>query len=94
MDVCASLQLLQPKLSPAFIFENTSIQAHRDSQISVNDFNTICSIIGQPVLLDAARFGSGAHRLRSFWSNLANPTQILAVADAIDRDPSLTADMF
>ena len=94
MDVCASLQLLQPKLSPAFIFENTSIQTHRDSKISVDDFNTICSVIGQPVLLDAARFGSGAHRLRNFWSNLANPTQVLTVANAIDRDPSLAADMF
>jgi hypothetical protein len=27
------------------------------------DFEVICSIIGQPVLLDAARFGAGAHRL-------------------------------
>jgi site-specific DNA-cytosine methylase len=49
MDVCASLQLLQPELSPAFIFENTSIQTHRDNRIVIDDFNTICSVIGQHV---------------------------------------------
>jgi site-specific DNA-cytosine methylase len=93
MDVCASLQLLQPKLSPAFIFENTSIQTHRDNRIAIDDFNTICSVIGQPVLLDAAQFGSGAHRLRNFWTNLANPTQIHTVANAIERNQKLTAMM-
>jgi hypothetical protein len=94
MDVCASLQLLQPKLSPAFIFENTSIQTHRDNRIAIDDLNTIFSVIGQPVLLDAPRFGSGAHRLRNFWTNLANPTKINTVANAIDRNPKLTAMMF
>ena len=94
INVCASLQLLQPKLTPAFVFENTSIQTHRDNKIAIDDFNEICAIIGQPVLLDAARFGSGAHRLRNFWTNLANPTQILTVAEAIQRNPNLTATMY
>jgi hypothetical protein len=91
MDVCASLQLLQPRLSPAFIFENTSVQTHSNRTIAVDDFNTICSVIGQPVLLDAARFGSGAHRLRNFWTNLANPHQVHTFADTITRYPKLTA---
>jgi site-specific DNA-cytosine methylase len=92
MDLCASLQLLQPRLSPAFIFENTSIQTHRDRTIAVDDFNLICSVIGQPLLLDAVRFGSGAHRLRKFWTNLANPYQVQTVADTITR--KLTAMMY
>jgi hypothetical protein len=32
--------------------------------------------------------------LRNFWTNLANPTQIHTVADAIERNPKLTAMMF
>ncbi len=51
MDLCASLQLLQPRLSPAFIFENTSIQTHRNKNIAVDVFNLIYSVIGKPVLL-------------------------------------------
>ena len=94
MDLCASLQLLQPRLSPAFIFENTSIQTHRDCTIAVDNFNLICSVIGQPVLLDAVRFGSGAHRLRNFWTNLANPYQVHTVADTITKNPKLTAIMY
>jgi hypothetical protein len=46
MDVCASLQLFQPKLSAAFLFEHTSIQTHRDTNIAIDDFNIICSVIG------------------------------------------------
>jgi hypothetical protein len=94
MDLCASLQVLQPRLSPTFIFENTSIQTHRDRIIAVDDFNTICSVIGQPVLLDAVRFGSGAHRLRKFWTNLANPHLVQTVANTITRNPKLTAMMY
>ena len=94
MDLCASLQLLQPRLSPAFIFENTSIQTHHDQTIAVDDFKLICSFIGKPVLLDAVRFGSGAHRLRIFWTNLANPYQVQTVADTITRNLKLTALMY
>jgi hypothetical protein len=94
MALCASLQLLQPWLSPDFIFENTSIQTHRDRTIAVDDFNTICSVIGQPALLDALRFGSGAHSLRNFWTNLATSHQVHTVADTITRNLKLTAMMY
>ena len=47
------------------------MQTHKDPNISVRDFDIICSIIGQPMLLDAARFGASVHRLRNFWTNLA-----------------------
>jgi site-specific DNA-cytosine methylase len=53
VNLCATLQLLQPALPPAFMFENTAMQTHKDPNISVRDFEVICSIIGQPVLLDA-----------------------------------------
>ena len=94
IDLCATLQLLQPTLPPAFLFENTAMQTHKDPNISVRDFNVICSVIGQPVLLDAARFGAGAHRLRNFWTNLAVPHHLTCCTTYIHRDPTLFADMW
>ncbi len=70
------------------------MQTHKDPNISVRDFDVICSIIGQPVLLDAARFGAGAHRLRNFWTNLALPHHLTCCAAHIHRDPTLSADMW
>jgi hypothetical protein len=94
VNLCATLQLLQPALPPAFLFENTAMQTHKDPNISVRDFEVICSIIGQPVLLDAARFGAGAHRLRNFWTNLALPRHLTCCAKHILRNPNLFADMW
>ena len=94
VNLCATLQLLQPAIPPAFLFENTAMQTHKDPDISVRDFAVICSIIGQPVLLDAARFGAGAHRLRNFWTNLALPHHVTCCAEHIHRDPNLFADMW
>jgi hypothetical protein len=67
---------------------------YEDPNISVRDFDVICSIIGQPVLLDAARFGAGAHRLRNFWTNLALPHHLTCCTEFIHRDPNLFADMW
>jgi site-specific DNA-cytosine methylase len=94
IDLCATLQLLQPALPLAFLFENTAMQTHKDHNISVRDFDVICSIIGQPVLLDAARFGAGAHRLRNFWTNLALPHHLACCAEHMHRIPNLFADMW
>jgi hypothetical protein len=94
VNLCATLQLLQPAILPAFIFENTAMQTHKDPNISVRDFEVICSIIGQPVLLDAARLGAGAHRLRFFWTNLALPHHLTCCAENIHRNPNLFADMW
>jgi hypothetical protein len=76
------------------LFENTAMQTHKDHNISVRDFDVICSIIGQPVLLDAARFGAGAHRLRNFWTNLALPHHLTCCAEHIHRNPNLFSDMW
>ncbi len=94
IDLCATLQLLQPTLPPAFLFENTAMQTHKDPNISVRDYNVIFSIIGQPVLLDAARFGAGAHRLCNFRTNLALPHHLTCCAAYIHRDPTLFASMW
>jgi hypothetical protein len=80
--------------SASILFENTVMQTHKDPNISVRDFKVICSIIGQPVLLDAARFGAGAHRLRNFWTNLALPHHLTCCAEEIHRNPNRFADMW
>jgi site-specific DNA-cytosine methylase len=94
IDLCTTMQLLQPTHPPAFLFENTAIRTHKDTNISVRDFEVICFIIGQPVLLDAARFGAGAHRLRNFWTNLALQHHLTCCTEHIHRDPNLFADMW
>jgi hypothetical protein len=76
------------------LLEHTAMQTHQDHNISVRDFDVICSIIGLPVLLDAARFRAGAHKLRNFWTNLALPHHLPCCAEHIHRNPNLFADMW
>jgi hypothetical protein len=39
IHLCSTLQLLHPTLPPAFLFENTAMQTHKDPNISVRDFD-------------------------------------------------------
>jgi site-specific DNA-cytosine methylase len=94
INLCAIVKLLQPAIPPAILFENTAMQNHKDPSISVRDFEVICSIIGQQVLLNAARFGAGAHRLQFFWTNLALPDHLTCCTENIHRNPYLSADMW
>ncbi len=41
VNLCATLQLLQSTLPPAFLFENTALQTHKDPNIAVRDFQVI-----------------------------------------------------
>jgi transposase InsO family protein len=80
-DLLRDLQSIQQHVPPAFILENTAVQ-HNFSHPTVRtqDFPVLCALLGQPVCLDAAQFGSYAHRLRNFWSNLASPDHVHAAA--------------
>ena len=84
--IIAALQQLQPDNPPAWVLENTSMQAAwNHAQVREVDFPYINSILGTPVLLDAARFGAFAYRLRNWWSNIADPHHVAAVADVVQR---------
>lgn len=85
VHIIGALQQLQPSLPPAYILENVPMQLHHNSSIATADFSHICSTIGQPVLVDAAQFGSLAHRLRNFWSNLCRPKQLAGALPWIQR---------
>ena len=77
----------------AYILENTFMQTERNpAAIREADFNAINAVIGQPVVMDAARFGSRAHRLRNFWTNLQAPELLTAVLDAWKRAPGILVE--
>eukprot|EP00775_Hariotina_reticulata_P006347 gene6347-biopygen8143 len=86
VDLIGTLQQLQPELPPAYLLENVPFQHHRNQQIALQDYAFITSIIGLPVVLDAAQVGSFAHRVRNFWTNLC-PTEPLATALQYVRRP-------
>ena len=90
VDILGALQQLQPNLPPAYVLENTAFQLHSNPQISKRDYDYVCSIIGSPSLLDAAQFGSRAHRVRNFWTNLCDPSQLCAAAAQVVRSEALT----
>ena len=54
----------------------------------IKAFEMLRRNLGQEVTLDAARVGSYAHRLRSYWSNLCDPVELQTVLDSYERDPS------
>eukprot|EP00877_Chromochloris_zofingiensis_P006431 jgi/Chrzof1/2040/UNPLg00696.t1 len=80
ISIIKLLQSMQQALPPAYVLENTAFQYNFNSpNISKAEFELINSLIGAPVVIDAARFGSRAHRLRNFWQNLC-PTHIMQYA--------------
>ncbi len=62
---------------PAYMLENTAFQYHHNPDVCILDFATVCNELGTPVEIDAARFGSRAHRLRNFWTNLGTPVRVV-----------------
>lgn len=84
------LQQLSPDQPPAYLFENVPFQHHRSQQIAVQDFAAVQQMIGEPVVLDAAQFGSLAHRARNFWTNLCTPPQLNAALQFVHRPPNRT----
>ena len=72
----ASLQRVQAAKPPAYMLENGPMQLSFDEGNDIEaDFKLICSQQGDPVLLDAARFGAYAYRLRNWWCNWLPPSE-------------------
>ncbi|GAX81110.1 hypothetical protein CEUSTIGMA_g8544.t1 [Chlamydomonas eustigma] len=76
LDIISELQSIRQSLSLPLLYliENTTPQ----------------HAVGPPVVLDAARVGSYAHRLRNYWTNLASPSALQFVLDSFERDPSIS----
>jgi RNase H-like domain found in reverse transcriptase/Reverse transcriptase (RNA-dependent DNA polymerase)/Integrase zinc binding domain/PHD-finger/Integrase core domain len=91
--ITGALQQLQPHRPPAYLWENTSFQYNWNSQrVAKKDFETVCAAMGRPICLDAAQFGSRAHRSRNFWTNLADVALLEAVKAHIVRPARLLVD--
>ena len=71
---------------PMYIVENTAMMAVALTKIK-EAYAIILSSLGQPIILDAARVGSYAHRLRNYWTNLAAPEALQLVLDSIHPNP-------
>jgi hypothetical protein len=88
LRIVGTLQQLQADVPPANILENTHMQSDNNHAfVRQQSFPAICSALGAPVALDAARCGAYAHRLRNFWSNIACPHAVQAVGDGLERGP-------
>lgn len=75
----------------AYIIENTAFQHNwRHQQISLDDYATVCSTLGMAIEVDAARFGSRAHRLRNFWTNLCEARKLAAAVQQAVRPSNIT----
>ena len=72
----------------AIILEN--VNAREDYREGVrNDFRIIEGILGEGIELDAARFGSRAHRSRLYWTNLVELETLQEEAHRVQRDAGL-----
>jgi len=94
-DTVRIISTLQAQLQspPGFIIENAACQHNFNSErIKTEVYATICDIIGDPVCLDAAQFGSRAHRLRNWWVNLAEGNQLRYACSMAERPPNLLVD--
>jgi hypothetical protein len=74
----------------AYVLENTAFQYHWSQDVAERDFAAVCEVLGTPLEVDAARFGSRAHRLRNFWTNLGDTAKVAAAVTCAERPPGLT----
>ena len=79
--------------APLYILENAAMQHNfRSQHVREVDFPAVCQRVGVPVVLDAARVGSYAHRLRNFWQNLAPHRELQRDLATMERMPGIHAD--
>jgi hypothetical protein len=71
-----------------YIIENTPSQLNQREKVQEH-YTLVRHYLGKPLLLDAAQWGSYAHRLRNWWTNLA-PLSVLQLALRYTiKDPNL-----
>lgn len=87
----ACVRTQQP--APGYLLENVAFQFNwRSEQVATADFAEVLADLGEPMLLDAAQFGSYAHRLRNFWCNLISPAEMHQLCHVIQPPSRQRAD--
>ena len=91
LDAIARIRRERRLCPPVYIVENTAFQTYCTGSVEgdvavYRDFTAVCAVLGRPVVVDAARFGSGAHRLRNFWSDLfSDVSSMQGLLDRVKR---------
>jgi hypothetical protein len=88
-DMVRIIRYLQTsqRRSPDYIVENVPVVSSSQSR-TLESMHKIHSILGMPVLINAAAVGSRAHRPRFWWTNLA-PAELLQSAIVRTRRPNV-----
>eukprot|EP00877_Chromochloris_zofingiensis_P012904 jgi/Chrzof1/7868/Cz02g39130.t1 len=93
LDIIGILQQLCLPHGIAYIIENSAMQYnYKSTAVCCDAFQWVCDAIGEPVVVDAAQFGGYSHRLRDFWTNLADASVLQQVINLIVRDPARVVD--
>lgn len=89
--ILGAIQQLQQQKPPGYFLENTYLKFDfgKVAQTISADRDLIVHSFGQPVECDAAAFGSYAHRLRHYWTNLAAAEHLQCVVNGVVRPPGL-----
>jgi site-specific DNA-cytosine methylase len=75
----------------AYVLENTAMQVPwQRSAVVRQDYHRLVQLLGEPLQLDATQFGSRAHRLRFFRTNLAPVQRLRQVLSMAQRPPRRT----
>ncbi len=91
--IVGALQQLQTSRPPAYLLENAPLQHNwRSKRVRITDYARVVDAIGNPITFDAAQFNSRAHRVRNYWTNLADVNQFTAVLNVITRGKDLCVD--
>ena len=86
LNLLRYMQELMPENPPAYIIENVSLeQPGVCAEMKSRDNVILHGNLGRPLQLDAARLGARARRLRSYWTNLAQPHDLQLVFDTVVR---------
>lgn len=82
LDLLRCIQRHNPLLPPGILLENVDFRQHAD-------YGLVLQLLGEPCTVDAAQFGSRAHRVRRFWTNLADTQVLEQVLRAVERPSGL-----
>ena len=82
--IISTLQSLHPQVF--YLIENVHPAIKGDSSGTAL-LSHLTESLGQPVICDAARFDSFAHRVRLYWTNLCPTSDLQSTLDQIRRNP-------
>lgn len=84
--VASVIASLQQRMPTFYLIENVPPHLKGDP-VGTELYERLCTILGNPVMSDAARFDSFAHRLRLYWTNLAPAPWLQSTLDQVRRSP-------